>query len=176
MKKGSFNPVALLSKQPDIGMRRLVAKAPQEKGMVINMGFISGTLLTFAKGALTSAIGPFVEEARDASLNAAEDTVRGVIMGKMSAKEWADIVIGGVDTVKERIINEENLRFVGGKLKFTYTEATPNSVKVSFQLYFLDETGNWQKAEADSGIPFDKFKFEDLEELKMKKEIIFEVE
>lgn len=140
------------------------------------MGFISGPLLTFAKGALTSAIGPFVEEARDASLNAAEDTIRGVIMGKMSVREWADIVIEGVDTVKDRIVNEENLRFVGGKLKFANTEVNPNLINVSFQLYFLDEIENWQKAEADSNIPSGKFKIEDLAELKKKKEIIFEVE
>ncbi|MBD5114599.1 MAG: hypothetical protein HDT46_05250 [Ruminococcaceae bacterium] len=140
------------------------------------MGLLSGVVLAFAKEALTSAINPLVDEAKGASLNAAEDTLRGLVMGKMSVREWADAVITGVDTVKERIVNEEELRFVGGKLKFAYTEANPNLINVSFQLYFLDEMQNWQKAEADSNIPSDKFKNEDLIELKNKKEITFEVE
>lgn len=140
------------------------------------MGFMTTALIGLAKGALTSVVGPFVQEAREASLNAAQDTLRGAIAGRMSIEEWADIVIDGVGSVKERAITEGNLRFVGGKLKFAPSEEGSGLVNISFQLYFLDEMEHWQKAEADTDVPASKFTSEALEEIESKKEIIYEVE
>lgn len=140
------------------------------------MPLLSSTLVMFAKGALTAVIAPFVEEARDVALNAAQDTIRNAVTGKMSINEWADIIIEGVDRVKERVVVEDNLNFIGGKMKFTITENKIVMVTVSFQLYFLDELEKWQMAEADSDIPASSFTIEALDELKTKREIIFEVE
>lgn len=140
------------------------------------MSLVTGALITIAKGVLTSVIGPFVEEARDAALNAAQDTIRDTIAGKMSIEEWAGIVAEGADKVKERAINENNLRFVGGKLKLVMSKNALNAVNVSFQLYFLDELDNWQLADADSDIPDSKFTVDALNELQSKGEITFEVE
>ncbi len=140
------------------------------------MPLLSGTLGMLAKGVLTSVIAPFVEEARDAALHAAQNTLRDTVAGRMSIDEWAYIVIQGVDKVKERAAEENNLRFIGGKMKFAVPENQPGIVAVSFQLYFLDEFEKWQKAEAGSGIPASSFKQEAMDELKSKREIIFEVE
>lgn len=138
---------------------------------------VTGVLTTLAKGALTAALGPFVEEARDATLNAAHDTIRSTVAGRMSIDEWASAAIKGVDKVKERVIEEGDLRFVGGKLKFAYSPlSTEEAVTISFQLYFLDELGKWQMASAESNVPASKFTFEDLDELRTEGEIIFDVE
>lgn len=140
------------------------------------MALLSGTLVMLAKGALTFVIAPFVEEARDVALNAAQDAIRNTVTGKMSVNEWAGIIIEGVDKVKDRAVTEDNLRFIGGKMKFAISENKIDMVTVSFQLYFLDESEKWQIAEADSDIPVSSFTIEALDELKTKREIIFEVE
>lgn len=140
------------------------------------MSLLTGALITLAKGALTSVIGPFVEEARDAALNAAQDTLRSTVAGKMSIEEWAGIVAEGADKVKERVVNENGLRFVGGKVKLRMSDHTIDAVNVSFQLYFLDECEKWQMADADTNIPGSKFTVEALDELQSKGEITFEVE
>ena len=138
---------------------------------------VTGILATIAKGALTAALGPFVEDARNATLNAAHDTIRSTVAGRMSIDEWAAAAIEGVDKVKERVIEEGNLRFVGGKLKFAFSApALKDSVTISFQLYFLDELGKWQMAAAESSVPASKFTAEALDELGSMNEIVFDVE
>lgn len=132
--------------------------------------------LTLAKGALTSVIGPFIEEAREATLNVAQNKIRSAVAGRMSVEEWADIVIDGVDTVKDRITDEGGLRFIGGKLKFSISVNESDNVSVSFQLYYQDEDEQWQKAEADSDIPASLFTNEAFEALSTEGEIVFEVE
>lgn len=137
---------------------------------------VAGALTMLAKGALTAVIGPFVEEARVAALNAAQDTIRSTVAGKMTIDEWANIVIEGVDHVKERAVNDGNLCFIGGKLKFSTSVIRLDMVSISFQLYFQDELKQWQKAEASSDIPASKFSLEALDELNAKGEITFDVE
>ena len=136
----------------------------------------AGVLTTLAKGALTAVLGPFVEEARDAALNAAQDAIRSTIAGRMSIDEWANIAIEGVDRVKEHAVEEGGLRFVGGKLKFAMSTVTASAVTISFQLYFLDELEKWQMADAASDVPSSKFTFDALDELASKSEIVYEVE
>lgn len=138
--------------------------------------FVTGALTMLAKGALTAVVGPFVEEARDAALSAAENTLREKVAGRMSIEEWAEIVIEGVDKVKARAIEEENLRFIGGKMKFALSENVSEMVTVSFQLYFMDQFDKWKKAEADTDIPATKFLETALDNLRADKEIIYEVE
>lgn len=137
---------------------------------------VAGALATIAKGALTAVLGPFVEEARDAALNAAQDAIRSTVAGRMPIDEWANVAIEGVDRVKERAVDEGGLRFVGGKLKFAMSAAAAEAVTLSFQLYFLDELGKWQMADAASDIPASKFTFDALDELASKGEIVYEVE
>jgi len=141
------------------------------------MGLLmAGAIQLLAKGALTAVIAPFVEEAREVALNAAQDTIRSAVAGRMSVEEWADIAIEGVDKIKDTLVSENGLRFIGGKLKFAVSSNTPETVSVSFELYFLDEQEQWQKADADTDIPHSKFTVEALAELQAKGEISFEVE
>lgn len=140
------------------------------------MPFPIGALALFAKAALTTVIGPFVEEAREAALNAAQDAVRGVVSGKMSIGEWAEIVIKCVDSVKDRIANEGDLNFVGGKLNFTMSDNAADNVSVSFELYFQDAMSKWHKAAADNDIPTSLFTLGALDELREKGTISYEVE
>ncbi len=137
---------------------------------------VAGALTALAKGALTAVIGPFVEEARDAALNAAQDAIRSTVAGRMSIDEWAHIAIEGVDRVKERAVDEGQLRFVGGKLKFAPSAVALEAVTISFQLYFLDEMQKWQMADAASDIPSSKFTLDALDELSSAGEIVFDVE
>lgn len=137
---------------------------------------VTGALATLAKSALMATVAPIVEEAGGIAVNAAQDAIRGKIAGRMSAEEWADIVIGGVDALKERIVAEQDLRYVGGEIKLTQSENKPNMVTLSFLLFFLDATGKWQKADAACDIPAARFTLETLEELAAKGEIKYAVE
>lgn len=47
---------------------------------------------------------------------------------------------------------------------------------VSFQLFFLDEAGKWQKANASCDIPAARFTLETLAELETQGEIKYDVE
>lgn len=137
---------------------------------------LTGALTMLAKGALTAVVGPFVAEARDAALNAAQDTLRTTVAGKMSIEEWAKIISEGADNVKEKVITENDFRFVGGKLTMMFSENNPKVVAASFQLYFLDEQEQWQMAAAETDLPASKFTMSALDELALKKEITYEVE
>lgn len=132
-------------------------------------------LSTLAMGVFADVIKPFVNDAKDAVLDAAKDTVKDMVAGRMSVEEWAKVAVSGVDKVKERIMNENDYRYVGGKLKFALSQNNPESVKVSFQLYFLDEMQKWQMADAESDIPASKFKNDALDEIRSKGEIVYEV-
>ena len=97
-------------------------------------------------------------------------------MGRMSVEEWAEIAIEGVDKIKDRAVEDEGLRYVGGKLKFAMSEKSADKVAISFELYFQDDNDEWHKVGADSGIYSSGFTPESLEEIKSKGEILFEVE
>lgn len=137
---------------------------------------VTGALATLAKGALSAVVSPLLEEAKSTAVSAAQDAIRGKMAGRMSAEEWADIVIVGVDAVKERAVTEGGLRYVGGDIKFARSKSDRNTVTVSFQLFFLNVEEKWQKAEAACDIPAARFTLETLEEMDSKEEIKYAVE
>lgn len=137
------------------------------------MGFL---LAALAKTALSAVIAPFIEEAREVALNTAQDTLRSTVAGRMTVEEWSKAIIESIDNIKERAIEEENLRYIGGKLKYAFSVNEPNMVTISFQLYFQDELNQWRKAEAESDVPTAKFTTDALNELEENGEIIFDVE
>lgn len=137
------------------------------------MALLLGVL---AKTALSAVLAPFIEEARDAALSAAQDTVRSTIAGRMTVEEWSEAIIASIDNIKEKAVEEENLRYIGGKLKYSLSASASNMVTVSFQLYFQDEVNKWRKAEAESDVPATKFTLDVLDELEENGEIIFDVE
>jgi len=124
----------------------------------------------------TSVIAPHLEEAKGVALDSAHSTIKGMIAGRMSVEEWAEISIVGIDKIKDRIVSEGNVQYVGGKLKFSFTDNKSDKVLAYFELYFLDEFEKWQKAEADTDIPSSKFTSVALDEIRAKGEIVFEVE
>lgn len=137
---------------------------------------VTGTLATLAKNALSAVVMPIVKEAGNVAVDTAQNAIRGKMAGRMSVEEWADVVIAGVDAVKERAVTEGNLRYVGGTIRFAPSESGQNMVTVSFQLFFLDEAGKWQKANASCDIPAARFTLETLAELETQGEIKYDVE
>jgi len=74
--------------------------------------------------------------------------------GKRSVEEWAETFIPAIDEVKERAIRENDVNYVGGKLKFSIEKNNEfrvevEKVTVSFELYFQDSDKQWGKC-ADS--------------------------
>lgn len=137
---------------------------------------VTGTLATLAKNALSAVVMPIVKEAGNVAVDTAQNAIRGKMAGRMSVEEWADVVIAGADAVKERAVTEGNLRYVGGTIRFAPSESGQNMVTVSFQLFFLDEAGKWQKANASCDIPAARFTLETLAELETQGEIKYDVE
>jgi hypothetical protein len=129
-----------------------------------------------AKNIFTSFLGQYAEDAKETAMNAARDTVERIITGRQPLEEWAKIAIAGVDEIKDRAVNEEDLRYVGGKLKFAMSEKRADKVVISFELYFQDSNNGWQKIGADSDLFASCFTLEALDEIKSKGEVSFEVE
>lgn len=133
-------------------------------------------LALLAKGSLSAIISPFFDEAREVALNTAQDAIRSRIAGRMSVDEWAESIIESIDRIKDRVIAEEDLRYIGGKLKFTLSADAPDTVTISFQLYFQDDLDRWRKAEDKCDVPASKFTGEVLNELDQEGEIVYDVE
>lgn len=137
---------------------------------------VTGALAALAKSALRATVAPIVEEAGGIAVDAAQGAIRGKIAGRMSAEEWADVVIGTVDALKDRIVAEQDMRYVGGEIKLTMSADKQNMVTLSFCLFFLDGAEKWQKADAACDIPAARFTLETLEELAAAGEIKYAVE
>lgn len=132
-------------------------------------------LKRLAMEALIAVVKPLVDEAKDAALNAAQDTVRENIAKKMSIKEWAKVICGAADNIKKRIADENGYRYVGGKLKFTFSKNSSDAVTASFQLYFMDDMGKWHLADAENDIPATLIKSNSLDELGREQEIVYDI-
>ena len=105
-----------------------------------------------------------------------KDMLRNTFTGRLTIQEWALVAIMGVDKVKEQILNEGELRFIGGKLRFAMDLQERDKVVVAFELYFFDESEKWIKANAFSTFSTMKFTSEALEEINSKGKVEFEVE
>ena len=135
-----------------------------------------GFLVGAAKSVLLDVIGSYAKDVKDSARNTAKDTFESTVTAKRTIDEWAEVAIKGVDQIKNRAVNEGGLRYVGGKLKFAMSAKNPQKIVISFELYFLDENGEWQKVGADSDMHVSIFTHEALEEIRSKCEVSFEVE
>lgn len=115
------------------------------------------------------------EQLIDATKNVAKDKIEGIITGKRTIDEWAEIAIKSVDKIKQQKVIEEDLQYVGGRLCFQISDMNKKNVIISFQLYFLDEDNEVKKVEATSDVLSDNFTPEALEELKSQGKIEFDV-
>lgn len=140
------------------------------------MPIIIGALKLAATGIFKSVIEPYVDDAKNAAANAAKNMVEGAVAGKRTIDDWAEIAVKGIDTIKDRAIKEDGLRYVGGKLKFAMSGEVSNNVIISFELFFQDENREWHKIGADSEVSASNFTIESLEEIQSTNEVSFEVE
>ncbi len=130
-----------------------------------------------AKMILLEVFGPFLRDANDAMVETAHDMLRDAIGGKLTFDEFAQAVSKDVDRTKLRVERNENLRYVGGILKFAPSKSVGlEFLVVSFQLYFIDEEKIWHMTSAQSEVPAAKFSQVCLDELCAKGEIVYEVE
>jgi hypothetical protein len=135
-----------------------------------------GVLWAAAKGIFSSVLRPYIEDTKNTAMNSARDTLEAVVTGRRSIDEWANIAIDGVDQIKERAIEEGDLRYVGGKLNFAMSTENAQKVVISFELYFLDENNQWHKIGADSDMAASNFTVDSLEEIADKGIVSFDVE
>lgn len=133
-------------------------------------------LKNFAVDILLDELKPYVNEAKGVLANATRDTVESIITGRRTINEWAEIAIGGVDKVKVQVIKENGWKYVGGKLNFAMSDKVSHKVVISFELYYLDENGKWQKVGAESDMFASNFTLEALEEIKSHGTVSFEVD
>ena len=141
------------------------------------MGFmIGGLIATAAKGIFSSVIETYSGDVKEVALNAARDTVERIVTGRRSLDDWSEISIAGVDTIKNRAIDEEGLTYVGGKLMFSMSPKRDDKVIISFELYFQDDQQQWHKVGAESDLFASNFTLEALEEIESEGSVSFEVE
>lgn len=139
-------------------------------------GIMFGIIVEVVKSIFSNAIESYAEDAKSVAVNATRDTVESIITGRRTLEEWAEISIKGVDKIKDRVVKEGELRYIGGKLNFAISVKNTNKVVISFELYFLDGNNKWQKIGADSDLLASNFTVEAIDEIKTHGVISYEVE
>jgi hypothetical protein len=129
-----------------------------------------------AKFIFTEVILVYADDIKDSVANAARDNVERIITGRRTIEDWSKICIEAVDKIKDHAVNEEGLRYVGGKLKFAMSQKKENKAVISFELYFQDKNNEWHKIGAESDLYASNFTLEALDEIKSAGGVSFEVE
>lgn len=129
---------------------------------------IVGTALTVG--------GKYIDDAKGAVIDMLQDTIEGFISGKRSLQEWAKIISPEIDNVITRAKEEDNISYVGGKLKFSFSDKQYQKNWISYELYFIDDEKNWKKVAAKSDVYASVFTQESLDEIFSKGEFSYEVE
>lgn len=137
---------------------------------------IKSAIKELAANALMDALMPYVNDAKETVLNTARDTFESVITGRRTIDEWAEISIKGVDRVKDKVAEQNDWQYVGGKLNFAMSANFSDKVVVSFELYYQDEDKKWQKVGAESDMYASNFTLEALEDIQTKGTVSYEVE
>ncbi len=131
---------------------------------------------TVAKEAVYGLVEENQDKVVSAIKDAVSDTIHSMVAGKESIERWAEIVTEGADKIIKETVETENLRYVGGKLKFAFSERNPQKIDVSFELYFLDSANEWQKKVATSDVYASVFTDDSLEELRVAGMIEYSIE
>lgn len=140
------------------------------------LGMLAAKVGSMFAEAMRTEVDTLIMDAAHSAAEAANDAVRKMLMGKQSINEWAETVSKCIDNIKDNIEAEENLTFIGGKLRFTEPDPTNDAVCVAFDLYFMDIEEQWHKAGTSDFIPASMFTQEAVDELMSAHEIEFEVE
>lgn len=131
---------------------------------------------TVAKEAVSGLVEENQDKVVSAIKDAVSDTIHSMVAGKESIERWAKIVTEGADKIIKETEETENLRYVGGKLKFAFSKGNPQKIDVSFELYFLGSANEWQKKVATSDVYASVFTDDSLEELRAAGMIEYSIE
>lgn len=107
--------------------------------------------------------------------DAISDTIHSMIAKKETLQEWAETVTSSIDAVIERTVIEKRYQYVGGKLKFAYSQKNASKIDISFELFFLDDEEHWHKVASKSDVYDSTFTVDALEELRNKGTIEYEI-
>lgn len=132
-------------------------------------------LVELGMDVLADPVMSYAKDLGAALSNAVRDTIEGVIAGRRTIDEWANISIGAVDDIKIKYENQNNWKYIGGKLNFAMSEKSSRKVVISFELYYQDENQKWQKVYAESDVYSSGFTLEALDEIKSQGTVSFEV-
>lgn len=137
---------------------------------------IKQAIKELAVSTLIETLKPYADDAKDALMNTARDTLESAITGRRTIEEWAEIAIKGVDKVKNKVVEQNGWKYIGGKLNFQLSETTSDKVVISYELYYQDSDKNWQKVSAESDMYASNFTLEALEDIKTNGKVSYEVE
>lgn len=137
---------------------------------------IKQAIKELAVSTLIETLKPYANDAKDALMNTARDTLESAITGRRSIEEWAEIAIKGVDKVKNKVVEQNGWKYIGGKLNFQLSETISDKVVISYELYYQDSDKNWQRVSAESDMYASNFTLEALEDIKTNGKVSYEVE
>lgn len=91
------------------------------------------------------------EETQVALRSSVTDIGISAVGGKRSVEEWAETFSASIDKYIEQAIEEDNLTYVGGHLKFEMEEKNDKfklefrKVLITYELFFQDSAKKWVK-------------------------------
>ena len=134
-----------------------------------------GILGIIAGGVLLGMLEKSCGDITDMTISTLTETIGSILSGKRTFNELAELVSPNVDEVIRETKKNENLIFVGGKVKFCFYDSSHSKVTIGYELYFANEKRQWKKIEASSDVFSSIFKDEEIELLKESAEVAFEV-
>jgi hypothetical protein len=146
-------------------------------GLLTKLGV--GAAKEVVKSVVEDAVDEKISDAKGVVLDAAKNTLRDVlesaVTGRRPLEDWTEISIKALDEIKEKYINENDWIYRGGRLNFQMSLKYENKVVISYELYFQDTQGMWQKVGAESDMFASNFTLEALEDIKTNGTISYEV-
>lgn len=118
---------------------------------------------------------PCANDIGSSIIDAIRNTYISVITSRRPIDDWAQISIQVIDRMNDNIARQNNWQYIGGKLNFAISKQSSRKVVIFFELYYQDKNKGWNKVTAKSEEFDSNFTFEDLDEMRSKGIISFEV-
>lgn len=137
---------------------------------------IFGVAAGAAKDIVSEVGGQKLDELKSVAKCALGDTIQGIMGGRRTLDEWCEIAAPSVDAALSKTLAEDNLKYAGGYLSFSFSDSMKKSVSISYELYFLDEEKQWIKQAATGSARASTFTQDALAEITNQGTVKFDVE
>lgn len=108
--------------------------------------------------------------------NAVKDTVESIMTGRRTLETWNEIISPVIDKFKDEYAVQNNVKYIGGKLKYSISKQSSSKIVISCDLYYHSESKGWVKVTAKSDAYASNFTHEAIDDIKSHGSVVFDIE